>query len=99
MEGEDSDRPLDTSLDKQSLQPYPQHVICGYCLKLGTYNATAEKFMNHVVYGYGDHLKSGCLFKKAENTAPIRSTHPVPPLGENLGPTGSETSLHPKQQA
>ena len=49
MEGEDSDRPLNTPLAKQSLQPHPQHMICGYCLEPGTYNATAEKFMNYVL--------------------------------------------------
>jgi len=43
-------------------------------------------------------LKSDCPFKKAENTAPIRSTHHVPPLGENPRPTGRGTSLHPQQQ-
>jgi len=43
-------------------------------------------------------LKSDCPFKKAKNTAPIRSTHPVPPLGENLGPTDRGTLLHPQQQ-
>jgi len=42
MEGEDSDRPLDTLLAKQPLQPRPQHMICGDCMKLGTYNATTE---------------------------------------------------------
>jgi len=44
-------------------------------------------------------LKSDCLFKMAENTAPIRSTYPVPQLGENPGPTSKGTSLHPQQQA
>jgi len=37
MEDEDSDRPLDTPLVKQPLQPRPQHMICGYCPKSGTY--------------------------------------------------------------
>ena len=44
-------------------------------------------------------MKSDCPFKKTENTALIRSTHPVPPLGENPGPTDRRTSLHPQQQA
>jgi len=44
-------------------------------------------------------MKSDCPFKKTENTASIRSTHKVPPLGENLGPTGRRTSFHPQQQA
>jgi len=51
------------------------------------------------VCGSGDQLKSDNPFKKAENTALIQSTHPVPPLGENLGPTDRETLLHPEQQA
>ena len=33
MEGEDSDRPLDAPLAKQSLKPHPQYMICGYYLK------------------------------------------------------------------
>jgi len=71
MEGEDLDRPLDTPLAKPSLQPRPQHVICGYCLKPSIYSAITEKFMNYVVYESGYHLKSDCPFKKTENTAPI----------------------------
>ena len=54
MEVEDSDRPLNAPLAKPSLQPYPQHMTCGYCLKPGTYNATAKKVMNYVIYGSGD---------------------------------------------
>ena len=49
MKGENSDRPLDTPLAKQSLKPHPQHMLCGFCLKPGTYNAIAEKFMNYVL--------------------------------------------------
>ena len=45
MEVEDSDRPLDAPLAKPSLQPCPQHMTCGYCLKPGTYNTTARKIM------------------------------------------------------
>jgi len=45
------------------------------------------------------YLKNDYTFKKAENTAPIRSTHPIPLLGENPGPIGRGTSLHPQQQA
>ena len=45
------------------------------------------------------YLKNDYTFKKAENTAPIRSTYPIPLLGENPGPIGRGTSLHPKQQA
>jgi len=98
MEVEDSDRPLDAPLAKPSLQPCPQHKTCEYCLKSGTYNATARKVMNYVVYGPGDQLKSDCSFKKTESIAPIRSTHPVSPLGGNLGPTGRITSLIPSIQ-
>jgi len=54
MEVEDSNRPLDTPLAKPSLQPCPQHMTCGYCLKPSTYNTTARKVMNYVVYGSGD---------------------------------------------
>jgi len=91
MEGEDLDRPLGTLLAKQSLQTSPQHMIYGYCLKLSTYNATAKKFMNYVVYESRDQLKSDCPFKKTENIAPIRSTHPISPLGENPRPTDRGT--------
>ena len=45
MEDEDSDRPLNTPLAKPSLQPRPQHMICGYCLKPSTYSATTGKIM------------------------------------------------------
>ena len=99
MEAEDSDRPLDASLAKPFPQPRPQHMTCGYCLKSGTYNATARKVMSYVVCGSGDQLKSDCAFKEANNIAPIRSTHPVSPLGGNPGPTGRITSLHPLHQA
>jgi len=51
------------------------------------------------VCGFEDHLKSDCPFKRAENTTLIRSIHPVPPLGENPGPTDRGTLLHPQQQA
>ena len=44
-------------------------------------------------------MKSDCPFKKAENTVMIRSTHPVPQLGENPWPTDRDTSLYPLQQA
>ena len=54
MEVGDSDRLLDAPLAKPSLQPYPQHMTCGYCLKPDTYNTTARKIMNYVVYGSGD---------------------------------------------
>ena len=91
----DSDRPLDAPLAKPSLQPRPQHKTCGYCLKLGTYNATARKVMNYVVYGSGDQLKSDCLFKETENIASIRPTHPLPQLEKNPGPTGRMISLYP----
>ena len=100
MEGEDSDRPQDTPLAKQSLQNRPQHMIYGYGLKPGYLQHSYQKaYKFHFVYGSGDHLKSECPFKKTENTAPIRSTHLVPTLGENPGPTGRGTSLHPQQQA
>ena len=100
MEGEDSDRPLDTPLAKQPLQPRPRHMICGYCMKPGHLQRNRKKnYELCFVCGPEDHLKSDCPFKKAENTAPIKSTHPVPPLGENSGPTGRRTSLHPQQQA
>ena len=99
MEVEDSDRPLNTPLAKPSLQPCPQHMTCGYCLKPGTYNTTSKKVMNYVICGSGDQLKSDCPFKEAENIAPIRSTHPVSPLGENPRPTDRGTLLHPQQQA
>ena len=51
MEVEDLDRPLDAPLAKPPLQPCPQHMTCGYCLKQGTYNVTARKVMNYVIYG------------------------------------------------
>ena len=51
---EDSDRALDAPLAKPSLQPCPQHMTCGYCLKPGTYNTTTRKIMNYVVYGSRD---------------------------------------------
>jgi len=100
MEDEDSDKPLETPLAKQSLQRYPQHMIRGCCLKPGHLQRNCQKVYELCfVYGSEDHLKSDCPFKKAENTAPIRSTHPVPLLGENLGPTNRGTLLHPQQQA
>jgi len=98
-EGEDSDMPLDTPLVKQPLQPRPQHMICEYCLNLGHLQRNRQKaYELCFVCGSGGHLKSDCPFKKAENTSPIRSTHPVPPLGEDPGPIGRGTSLHPQQQ-
>jgi len=54
MEVEDLDRSLDASLARPSLQPCPQHMTCGYCLKQGTYNTTARKVMNYVIYGSED---------------------------------------------
>jgi len=96
MEGEDSDRPLDTLLDKQSLQSHPQHIIYGYCLKPGYLQHNFWKaYELHFVRGSKDQLKSNSPFKKAENTAPNRSTHLVPLLGENPGPIGIGTTLHP----
>ena len=43
MKVEDLDRSLDAPLARPSLQPCPQHMTCGYCLKPGTYNITARK--------------------------------------------------------
>jgi len=64
MKGEDSDRPLDTPLAKQSLQPHPQHITCGYCLKLGHLQRNRRKaYELCFVCGFGDHLKSDYLFK------------------------------------
>ena len=95
MEVEDLDRPLDAPLAKPSLQPYPQHMTYGYCLKPGTYNTTARKVMNYVVYGSEDQLNSNCSFKETENITSIWLTHQVSPLEGNSRPTGRVNSLHP----
>jgi len=95
MEVEDLDRPLDAALAKPSLQTCPQHMTCGYCLKPGTYNTTARKVMNYVVYVSEDQLKSNCSFKETENITSIWLTHQVSPLEENSRPTGRVNSLHP----
>jgi len=68
MEVEDSDRPLNTPLVKPSLQPRPQYMTGGYYLKPGTYNATARKVMNYVIYGSEDQLKSDYPFKKTRTS-------------------------------
>jgi len=69
---------------KQSLQPRPQHMICGYCLKPGHLQCNCQKaYELCFVCGFRDQLNSDCPFEKPENTALIRSTHSVPPLGEN----------------
>jgi len=100
IEGEGSDRPLDTPLAKQPLQSHPQYMLCGYCLKREHLQHNCRKaYELSFECESGDHLKSDCPFKKAENTALIRSAHPVPPLGENPEPTGRGTSLYPQQQA
>jgi len=75
-------------------------MIYGFCLKPGHLQRNRQKaYKLYFVYASKDHLNSDYPFKNAENTAPIRSTHPVPPLGENPGPTAREISLHPQQQA
>ena len=72
MEGEDSDMPVDASLANQPLQPRPQHLVCGYCLKPGNLqDSHRETYELCFVCESGDHLKSDCLFKKAENIASI----------------------------
>jgi len=96
MEDEDSDRPLDIPLAKQSFQPCPQQMICGYFLKPSHLQRNCWKaYELSFMCGFGDHMKSKCSFKKTKNTASIQPTHPVPPLGENPGPTDRRTSLHP----
>ena len=48
MEGEGSDKPLDTPLAKQPLQPRTLHMICEYCLKPGHLQSNCGKLMNYV---------------------------------------------------
>ena len=67
MEGEDSDRPLDTPQAKQLPQPHPQHMICGYCLKLEHLQHNCRKAYELCFEcGSKDQLKSDCPFKKTE---------------------------------
>jgi len=76
MESEDSDKPLNTLLAKQFLQPRPQHMICGYSLKLRHLQRNCrEAYELRFVCGSGDQLKSDSPLKKAENTTnPINSS-------------------------
>jgi len=104
MEGEDSDKPLDTPLAKQSLQPHPKYMICGYCRKSRHIQQKCQMAKGPcLICGYKDHSVNNCPFKRIYPTPPIlpaRAAPPVlsaPPLRSNPEPISRRVSFSPQQ--
>ena len=77
--GEDSVGPLDPPLAEQLLQPLPQQMRCGYCLKLGHYKRDC-RMENKVCLACGcdGHMIMDCSFRWIGSTTPIQPTLLVP---------------------
>jgi len=90
--GIDSVRPMDTPLAKQLLQPLPQQMRCGYCMKLGHYKRDC-RMANKVCLACGSdgHMIRNCSFRWIGCTTPIQPTLPVPPVRRDPGPIKRRT--------
>ena len=92
--GEDSIGPLDTPLAEKLLQPLPQQMRCGYCLKFRHYKRDCRMANKVCLACESDgHLIRNCSVRWMGSTTPIQPTLPVPPVRRDPGPIERRTSF------